>query len=344
VHDLKVCYDAERGVERWLRRGSADGQVPDLWPYGLNQFADLGVDVVHKDNAPLSAGEEIRQLIAPTTSTRTGDPTARVSIAWDEGAAKRLLMRDRSERNHCGAIWVNDMIKRTDPPLVWAATRVLRQMDSIFVNSRAQVDPLEQMLPGVRVDFVHFGIDAEFFTPTPYPDAQTVVSLGVDRHRDPDVLFRALDRVRDSHQHSEFLIQSRATETPDWLELVPMMSATEVRDLYARSAVVVVSTTHNVHVSGVTVAMEAMASGRPVVITHTPGLEDYVIDGVTGTMVAEGDDRGLAQAIGRYLDDPALAAEHGHNGRRRVEELLNTRRMVGDLYRVLELDRVLGSS
>ncbi|MGJ0118034.1 glycosyltransferase family 4 protein [Williamsia sp. MIQD14] len=339
MHDLKVCYDAERGAARWAEAGSTDGLAPDLWPYGLNRFADLGVDVVHVDNPPLTTSEALRQLISPSARRPGGaGPEARVSIAWDEGAAKRLLLRDRSERNHCGAIWVNDMTKRTDPPLVWDAKRVLMQMDSVWCLSRAQVGPLEELLPGVRVDPLLFGIDADFFPARDHPGGQTVCSFGGDRHRDPDTLFAALHRVRETHPHAAFDVQSTSPTPPDWLTLLPRMSPSGVLEVYARSAVVVVTTRPNLHVSGMTVALEAMATGRPVVITDSPGMDDYVQDGVSGTVVPSGDDAAVAAAVTRYLDDPALAAEHGRNGRRLVESTFTTARMCADLAGILGLD------
>ncbi|WP_328858876.1 glycosyltransferase [Williamsia herbipolensis] len=338
MHDLKVCYDAERGVERWAEAGATDGRAPDLWPYGLHRFAELGVDVVHTDNPPLTTSEALRQLVSPSyRRDGAGGPPAQVSIAWDEGAAKRLLVRDRSERNHCGVIWVNDMTKRTDPPLVWDARRVLLQMDSVWCLSRAQVGPLEELLPGIRVDPLLFGIDPDFFAARDYPDSQAVCSFGGDRHRDPDTLFAALERVRQSHPHATFDVQSTSTSPPEWLTLLPRMSPSGVLDVYARSAVVVVTTRSNLHVSGMTVALEAMATGRPVVITDSPGMDDYVQDGVTGAVVPSGDDAAVAAAVSRYLDDPALAAEHGRNGRRLVESTFTTARMCADLATILGL-------
>ncbi|MBL6798428.1 MAG: glycosyltransferase [Synechococcus sp. BS307-5m-G39] len=64
--------------------------------------------------------------------------------------------------------------------------------------------------------------------------------------------------------------------------------------------------------------MEAQLSGLPVVATRHGGIPEVVLDGVTGVLVDEGDEQGMAHAMERFLDDPDLAARLGASGRDRV--------------------------
>jgi glycosyltransferase involved in cell wall biosynthesis len=66
-------------------------------------------------------------------------------------------------------------------------------------------------------------------------------------------------------------------------------------------------------------ALEAMASGKPVVATRCGGVEELVEDGVTGRVVPVGDEKALAAALRAYASDPALRSEHGAAGRERCE-------------------------
>jgi colanic acid/amylovoran biosynthesis glycosyltransferase len=70
---------------------------------------------------------------------------------------------------------------------------------------------------------------------------------------------------------------------------------------------------------GIPVAlMEAMASARAVVTTSISGIPELVEDGVNGFLGPPGDAAALAGAMRRVLDDPALAAEMGRNGQKKV--------------------------
>jgi glycosyltransferase involved in cell wall biosynthesis len=66
------------------------------------------------------------------------------------------------------------------------------------------------------------------------------------------------------------------------------------------------------------VAMEAMATGKPVIAANIGGLPDIVADGETGILVPPGDAVALRAAMSRLIDDPALAARMGAAGRERV--------------------------
>lgn len=67
-----------------------------------------------------------------------------------------------------------------------------------------------------------------------------------------------------------------------------------------------------------TVAMEAMAAGKPVIASRIGGLPEIVADGDTGIVVSPGDPGELRAAITRLVDEPALAARMGAAGRARV--------------------------
>jgi len=66
------------------------------------------------------------------------------------------------------------------------------------------------------------------------------------------------------------------------------------------------------------VLVEAMAAGLPVVASAIGGYRDVVRDGVDGILVPPRDPGALAMAVGRVLDDPALAQRLREAGRERA--------------------------
>lgn len=65
--------------------------------------------------------------------------------------------------------------------------------------------------------------------------------------------------------------------------------------------------------------LEAMASGIPIVATRVGGIPEVVQPGVNGQLVAAKDPQALAAAMASYCTDPAVARQHGANGRAKVE-------------------------
>ncbi len=65
------------------------------------------------------------------------------------------------------------------------------------------------------------------------------------------------------------------------------------------------------------VTLEAMACGVPVVAARATGATTLVRDGETGTLVEPGDIAAFADAIQRYVENPALRAAHGAAGEAR---------------------------
>lgn len=66
--------------------------------------------------------------------------------------------------------------------------------------------------------------------------------------------------------------------------------------------------------------LEAMAMGKPTVVSNNGGLPDAVLDGVTGFIVTPGDISALSAAVLQLLRDERLAAQLGRNARQRTEQ------------------------
>jgi len=70
---------------------------------------------------------------------------------------------------------------------------------------------------------------------------------------------------------------------------------------------------------GLTVA-EAMWKARPVVASKVGGIQDQIVDGETGILVAPDDPGAFGEAVNRLLGDPTGAAAMGDRAHRRIQE------------------------
>ena len=69
--------------------------------------------------------------------------------------------------------------------------------------------------------------------------------------------------------------------------------------------------------------LEAMAAGKAVVATRVGALQDIVLDGETGLLIAPQDHSALAHAISRLLRAPEQARQMGLRGRQRSEHVFS---------------------
>lgn len=169
-------------------------------------------------------------------------------------------------------------------PVRWLTRFVLRHVDRVVTNSEDTARHIRAA--GVEPVVAPPGIDLSRFRVTPRPAAgnRRVLYLGGKNPRKGYAVAREL----------------ADTLVGPWLQDV---TPEEIPALMAAHDVVLVPSTAEPF--GL-VAVEAIASGRWVVASAVGGLRDIVIDGVNGTLVADGD---FAAALERVPDyDPRAVA------------------------------------
>jgi glycosyltransferase involved in cell wall biosynthesis len=209
-------------------------------------------------------------------------------------------------------------------------TGYLHRFDRIVVLCRKQEDYLrgEVNLPAERVHFVHDKVDTRFWRPESAPlhvGERFVLSVGRER-RDYETLLAAARMMPDT----PFLVVcsspwARRRDTslgslPPNVTVRHSLTWCDLRALYERAAVILVPLLPMTdYAAGVNTVLEAMAMAKPVVVTATPGIADYVAEGETALFVPPSDASALARAIERTFAHPRISAGRAASARQAVE-------------------------
>lgn len=170
----------------------------------------------------------------------------------------------------------------------------------------------------IRVALIPFCIDTDFYRPMPAPDRGElyVLSCGLDAGRDFDILLGIADQISSAitiKAGRSFALDQSAH--PNVTVLCEHLSYPAFRDLYAGASMVVITTKDTPNASGVTTLMEAMAMGKPVIVSDNPALRDYLPPPDAGVVIPVGDRAALQAAIADLLDHPTKAAAMGQRAR-----------------------------
>ena len=212
---------------------------------------------------------------------------------------------------------------------------VLPKASRVVVYGRCQLDHLrEQYGDKVAATFLYHRMDADFYRPVlpagqPPGQPRLVFSIGNDYSRDYATLAAALPLVAGTSV-PPFRTRLQTTRDlptlPEGVEVcrdnVPYPA---LRGLYNQADVVVITLRDMIHAGGINSLLEAMSCGRPVVVSGSHGVADYIRHGETAMVVEPGQPSDLAAAIGRLLSDPVEAARLGANARRFIVEHCSNR-------------------
>lgn len=196
-------------------------------------------------------------------------------------------------------------------------SRVAATFHTIIVPTLAEAAELSRKLPAAagQMRTLHYPIDTRFFHPDEHirtePEPEHIESLGLS-YRDYPTLIRAIRQLPDVicylragstwvHHNAGF----DREPLPENIHLKPIVTPLDLRQCYQRARFIVVPLQATTQWSaGCTTITQAIALGRAVIATHTPGIADYLCDGENGLLVAPSDPDALAEAIRDLWDHP----------------------------------------
>jgi glycosyltransferase involved in cell wall biosynthesis len=324
----------------------ADGALPDTGLLGQNHLAELGIDsfvhdsIVRRHVGASGVVHRItwhgRELLLPWELR--GTDLIVTPLATLLPIAARLRRRPRVivvSYHHVSAFErASSLRRRLLRTSLGCATRVV----TIAETAREQLIAFAGIDPQ-QVVTIPLGIDEGFWRSAPPRPDGYVLTVGRDLARDYATFAAAVEGlpVRAILVAKEENL--RGIDLPPNVEVKLNISAGEVRNLYAGAACVVVpivpeSNPRGTENSGTIALLEAMASGRPTIVSERSYLREYIHPDAT-LSVAPGDPYALRETIDRVLGDASLAHSMSEAGRRHLEERHTSRQFAVHLASVI---------
>lgn len=209
--------------------------------------------------------------------------------------------------------------------------RTLRRAAAVLTSSeyvRAWAPLARAAARGTPVVAITPGVDPTRFHPAPEPRRNRILFAGqfgkAYGHKGVDDLLQAtallaprrpellVDLVGESDDLPRLQALVAALRIEGHVRFRGRLPGPEMAEAYREATVLALPTRID---SFPMVLLEAMASGVPVVTTPVGGIPEFVSDGVNGFLVPPGDSAALAERLAALVDDPALAARLGAEGR-----------------------------
>jgi glycosyltransferase involved in cell wall biosynthesis len=342
-------------IAPWIRMRSYDERLRmeqnDECPRGTTFERDLNADMMDGGfalSAPPWRRALYRFLPAAVALPLEGfliRRRYRVVISWTDMNALMfaLLLKLTGRRKAHVALmfWISKPVK------AFVLKRVHGSIDRIVLWTSVHREFATQILgiPASKIVAIPYYVDEQFFRPFPRPGGGDMICSAGREMRDYPTLIRALQTL-DIRCHiaagamrgtTEPTIRAIGESGPlPHNVTVGLLSARDLRDLYARSRFVVVPLLPTGSDNGLTVILEAMAMGKAVICSRVNGQRDVIREGETGMFVPQGDAGALREAIQFLWDHPEVAERMGAEGRIHVERHHSWDGFVTSVRRVVE--------
>lgn len=210
-----------------------------------------------------------------------------------------------------------------DVPLEIAIIRrALKSVDGIIYHSRINEQFYAKHFPRLKRKFVLLGTDIDFFRPAPRESPlDYALSIGA--------VYRDYRMLLDAWKTIDLPMRIVGPSTLDMrvphnVEVMPRVSIVRLREMIRDARIVVLPVVEKRYSVGQTTLIQCMAMGKPIAVTHVPGIEDYISPNHNCLAVRPGDTNGFAEAVRRILTDvhlsDALAANAANDAARQFDE------------------------
>lgn len=261
---------------------------------GLGRVA-LGFDFVH--------AWRNREAILAADVVWTHTESQSLAVAF----LLRLYGVKSSPRLIAQTIWLMDEWRRTPGIKKWLYRILLSRADVLTFHSEINAKMAREVFPGHDVRVVHFGISKEYVRAVPEFRREgpiRVLSAGNDRHRDWPILIAAV--ANDERFELEVLTKARIdTGGAGNIRVSTPSDNKALLAAFDSADIVVVPLKSNMHASGITVVLEAITRGIPVICSQEGGIDGY-FSNLELRFISENSSAEILIALGEFYNKPEV--------------------------------------
>ena len=210
---------------------------------------------------------------------------------------------------------------------------LLKNIEIICISKNEQYF-LRKIFPKKNISYIPFGVDKNFWKPNLITKDKYnyVLAIGNDYARDWKTLLEAWQAdFPDLRLITGLPIKNTKNniflKRGCWGEQA--LQDKEILDLYLNASFVIIPLKETIQPSGQSCCLQAMACGKPVIISKTRGIwdDDLLKHNDNLLFVKPNSKKDLQQAITNLINDKKLYEKLSINGRNLVEEHFNTEKM-----------------
>jgi len=362
----KTAFLFKGGRRARLAQG---GEFPTEFFYGYVQLAASGHDVTILESSDFGIGERIPRLWGLLSTLIYGLTGIQVYAVWrftrqcalqtfntyDSiivsttafGVVLALLKALGLVRPQLIFIVMGALDFQANPLRRWVIVRLLQKIKIVTI-SKGELEHLRAVFSNTaNIQYLPFGVDNTFWSPDarskPPDDNTYVLSIGNDANRDYATLINAW-----KPEYPELKIVTSLSMPPrgdnvsvirgNWNQQI--MSDSDIRDLYRNALFVIVPIKVTTQPSGQSVCLQAMACGKAVILTDTPGLwdRDLMVADQSCILVPADSVENLTKTVGELLAESGRLETIGHNAKNVIDQQLNVQVMADRLSAILLTD------
>lgn len=284
--------------------------------------------------------QRIKLRFQPAFLTLSQITTESLLLSTSEKTAIPLALLLAVKRQYTPHIVIAHKLSSGIKTLLFRVSKLQNQFENTICVCQSQADYAIRRL-GIdqsKVDFIYDKVDHHFFSPVQEDPGNYILAVGQEQ-RDYKTLVQAVAGtdinvliVKSSpwsYNHTHFKLTDNVT-------VLSNLAYLELRQLYAGARLVVVPLYNVDYAAGVNTVLEAMAMAKPVIVTQSLGISDYIIDSETGCYVPSQDVQVLRHSILNLWQSCKERDRLGTNARQAVETSMNLDIYIDKVIKIIQ--------